>query len=957
MLVIAEKIESGANSSPLCAVGFWISDSMRGVLQFMVLIGRGQEKDRLLTNFSLVRSTGRSRTVLVEASAGCGKTELLGELVRHVESLDLPVLHTTAIAEERDAPLGVIRNLVNGAPFPDELVRRFHTLGDAVARRGGARRDAAWYELMRTFCTEVRALARREPVVVAVDDVHHGDADSLRQLLHLARHCCQVPVLLAFTAPLVGGLAGSGFGAELLRQPNFDRLPLPKFDARNVADFLAEFGHTGAVLDMAEQCFAISGGNPLLLRALLEDARLDSERSGDGTVVVPRAGQAYGKAVVVCLDRSGEKVREVAAGLAVLGEAFTPDLLSRLLDISAAELVENLQALRGAGVVGGTAFQHPAAKDAVLDSLEPSHRLDLHHRSAELLHTVGASPVLVADHLHRAGQTDGSWAVEVLQQAAEQLLLEDGADRAVSCLELAHTVSEDPLLRAQIKIRLGSVARRISVADAERHVDDALRVFRTDSIDPSDAGELGELLLAHGRLEQARTLLDQGLRPGDGARVRRRGTESHESTVRRGVWHAGGCSARPDPVGAHPPAAGEGGRTLARLGGAPSGQETEHIAGTEGLLEITHLTDATFDFVVDAIRTLLGLGAVERTLHWCDTFLGESTVRDAPGWEAAFAAVRAEAGVHGGNLAEAERDANRCLALLPERHRSAFEAAAVARLVTVHIARGNQEKVTRLLSRPVADHLPDTVHWLHYLRARGLYYLATRQYDSALRDFHEVGRVAERWGTDWPALLPWRTDIAEVLLRLGEREHGHRLATEQLALVQHGAPRIRGISLRLQALAAKPATRISLLNRAAVELDRADDPLELSRTLFDLSDAYRQSRQSRQAAAVLRRARLLAEKCGAAPPRDRIGARDAPETTVEPLFAETAGQRAEWEHLSESERRVASLAADGCTNREISGRLHITISTVEQHLTRVYRKLNISGREELIAGSRAGVQV
>lgn len=44
---------------------------------------------------------------------------------------------------------------------------------------------------------------------------------------------------------------------------------------------------------------------------------------------------------------------------------------------------------------------------------------------------------------------------------------------------------------------------------------------------------------------------------------------------------------------------------------------------------------------------------------------------------------------------------------------------------------------------------------------------------------------------------------------------------------------------------------------------------------------------------------------------------------------------------------MAALAACGATNREISERLHITMSTVEQHLTRVYRKLDVSGRREL----------
>ena len=51
--------------------------------------------------------------------------------------------------------------------------------------------------------------------------------------------------------------------------------------------------------------------------------------------------------------------------------------------------------------------------------------------------------------------------------------------------------------------------------------------------------------------------------------------------------------------------------------------------------------------------------------------------------------------------------------------------------------------------------------------------------------------------------------------------------------------------------------------------------------------------------------------------------------------------------LSDSERRVATLAALGYSNREVATRLYVTVTTVEQHLTRVYRKLSIRNREEL----------
>ncbi|MCX4657099.1 helix-turn-helix transcriptional regulator [Streptomyces microflavus] len=67
----------------------------------------------------------------------------------------------------------------------------------------------------------------------------------------------------------------------------------------------------------------------------------------------------------------------------------------------------------------------------------------------------------------------------------------------------------------------------------------------------------------------------------------------------------------------------------------------------------------------------------------------------------------------------------------------------------------------------------------------------------------------------------------------------------------------------------------------------------------------------------------------------------------------TAGHEAsEQAHdvLSEAELRVAALAAEGHTNREIARRLFITVSTVEQHMTRILRKLNLSRRDELPQG-------
>jgi DNA-binding CsgD family transcriptional regulator len=86
----------------------------------------------------------------------------------------------------------------------------------------------------------------------------------------------------------------------------------------------------------------------------------------------------------------------------------------------------------------------------------------------------------------------------------------------------------------------------------------------------------------------------------------------------------------------------------------------------------------------------------------------------------------------------------------------------------------------------------------------------------------------------------------------------------------------------------------------------------------------------------------LAEGCHAELLRRKLKPSD------DTLEAGVAGAKDGLATLTDAERRVVNLAARGHTNREIGDRLFITVSTVEQHLTRAYRKLKISTRTELV---------
>ncbi|MFG2619451.1 AAA family ATPase [Streptomyces sp. NPDC048507] len=992
-----------------CHAGVARATRLRGCLFCMVLFGRTEEMKLLVSVYSALCSSGRSATILVEAAPGCGKSAVMAALAEHAESAGAVVLQTVAVPHESEVPLSLLRNIVDGSPFYDMLAPRFRALsgGPSTEQDDAAceqiRRDSERYELQREFCASLRELSRTTPVVLAVDDVQHGDRESLRQLLHLARHCRTAPLMMLFTrSPATCGRQEIGFGAELLRQPNFTRVRLPRLDRGAVLGLLAEAWPGRQEAHTVDRYVALSGGNPLLLRALMEDHRAHAGPGANRPLTELRTGQSYRDALLVCLERGGELSRKVATGLAVLGGPAHGDLLADLLALSPGQLTETLNALAESGIVEGRAFRSPHARDTVLNALDPARRHELHSRAAELLHARGAPPCATAEHLVQAGRADGVWGVGVLREAAEQALLDDHVKQAVSYLELAHAACEDPTRRIEIRIRLALIAQRISAATAELHLAEVSETLRLCPVPDETVGSFVELLLAHGWLEQARDIIERTA-PGDGEPD---GAGTAEDEI-CGAWDRGGepapwplaasspdTGAQEDPpdCGAVPPRA-QGrlwGRRPAASWGTQRPRELEqYVAGAEGLLEITPLMDFTFYPLLGAMQSLLHNGAVDRVVHWCDTFTRRSAHRDAPGWEASFAALRAEASLHRGDLAAAEKGLRDCLSALPQRHRSTSEGAVVAHLVVVKIAQGDLDEAARCLSRPTARSLAGSVHWLVYRRARGLYHLANHRYHSALRDFNAAGRLAGLWGLDRPGLLPWRTDAAEAMLRLGEREEALRLATEQLAMAENGSPRVRGISLRMRALAADQHGRVALLGEALTELRRSGDRLAVARVLFDLADAHEEAGESRRAVVSRRRATRLAKECGARSLLHRDEGGSAPEASKRihlacagalPVPPEEAEAQAEAEpdegapdevaadrpggpaagprqELSDSERKVAALAANGYTNREISVRLFITKSTVEQHLTRVYRKLRVAGREELPLDLETSVEV
>jgi DNA-binding CsgD family transcriptional regulator len=266
----------------------------------------------------------------------------------------------------------------------------------------------------------------------------------------------------------------------------------------------------------------------------------------------------------------------------------------------------------------------------------------------------------------------------------------------------------------------------------------------------------------------------------------------------------------------------------------------------------------------------------------------------------------------------------------------------------VLLERGQTDEAAALLAGISLDDLP-VGHHIQFLYARGRVRLEARQLEGALADFLQAANSAESIEILNPAYVPWRSHAALALRELGRAEEAQALAREELALSRTwGAPRTLGMSLRALGLV-EGGQAGELLLREAVEV-LADSParLEHARALVDLGALLRRGNSRSEARQLLRLGVELAHQCGATALVTRAN-QELAATGAHPRSILLSGLDA----LTASERRVAQMAADNLSNKEIAQALFVTVKTIEQHLSRVYRKLDIGSRRELGAALAA----
>jgi DNA-binding CsgD family transcriptional regulator len=271
-------------------------------------------------------------------------------------------------------------------------------------------------------------------------------------------------------------------------------------------------------------------------------------------------------------------------------------------------------------------------------------------------------------------------------------------------------------------------------------------------------------------------------------------------------------------------------------------------------------------------------------------------------------------------------------------------------LVDTAIEAGQLSEAQALLERLPHDRLVPGLGTVHIPPAWGRLRLAQGRPADALAEF-KLGLAMmsrEAWGVDMHdnGFLHLRSGAARASLQLGARDQARELADSELSDARaFAAPRALGIALRVAGLAWGGPRGMDLLRESVDVLRKSPAVLERAHSLVELGAAERRAGHIAPAREPLVEALDLAARCGARPLAVRAR---------EELKASGARPRSEWrtgvESLSPGELRVARLAAEGRTNREIAQSLYVTVKTIEGHLARAYGKLNIAGRDQLRQG-------
>jgi DNA-binding CsgD family transcriptional regulator len=871
---------------------------------------------------------------VLRGSAGIGKTALLDHAVQAASGFE--VLYYTAVESEAELPFAGLQALLGGqlVSLPEIPEPQARALRAALALESipATNRLAVYAGALSLL----GVAAERVPLLVVVDDAHWLDRPSAEALTFVARRLTAESLALLLAVR-------EGEGADLgVALPTIEVEPL---EVATALELLHERFGSAIAEKVARHLAEATGGNPL---ALLEVAALLDEGERAGREALPDY-----------LPASESVERTVRRALRNLPpEARRALLVAAASDSPTGGDLAALESAEDAGLVrihaGSVAFRHPLVRSAVYHAASADERRAAHRTLAEAL-TGEEDSDRRAWHLAAAAEGSDESVAEALEAAAARFAERGGQASAARALERAAELSEDD----------DACARRLHAAGrAAEHAGDLQRAALLAERALNRVRDPGIRAAAKVLAWQVNEWRGLAVDEGDFETEAERLAPSHPARAALLLWVSSSAawrrlelaralrlarrSVEMFPVSA--PWPGEApwepwmgdiaasnrwslAFILLLLGRPTEADEAVRGVRAYGDLPIYYLThveryDEARSRIERVLRSSRATGDVWAEIHMTRNLATVDL------WQGRFPAARAGAAR---SLAMAES--------IAAPHAIAFSLSNLAWLAAVE---GRESEAREHAAR--ADDLAQHGVGSRLLQARvqatlGLLELGLARPLAAIEKLRPVADLAERHDVREPSVLPYAPDLIEAYARAGERQ----AAMSELAKLAE----LAGAVDRRWALAAVarlhgllgPDDDLDEHFGAALELHEqgAGSPFERARTELLYGERLRRAKRRVEAREHLRSAVELFDGLGAAPWSEQARRELRASGESIPRRDPTAPEK-----LTPQELQIALQVAEGKTNRDVAAALFLSPKTVEFHLTRVYRKLNIHSRAELV---------
>lgn len=920
------------------------------------LIGRAAEVEAVDRLLGLARRSLAS--VVIDGDAGIGKTAIWRAAIERADERGSRVLRSAPAESERALALGGLTDLLSAVTDAELAILpsvQRHALEIAILRAEPSGQLPDQRTISVATATLLRGLASERSLVLAIDDAQWLDDASAAILAYAIRRLADrgAGILLAVRgqpdAPTLELTAG--VPAEQRERLHVGPLPLAALHQL----FLARFGTSfpRLVLVRIEEA---SGGNPFYA---LEIAR---EVARSGAVVTPGERLPIPDYTLGALveARIGAVPPATRAALLLAAVAAEPtiDTLRRADPGAPAALDPALRSGIAAVDRQAIRFAHPLLAQAVISLASPDELRRVH---ATLARTATSDD---ARARHLGGATEGRHEnVAAALEAAAAASRDRGATLdAASLYERACELTPEP--HADQAIRRALLAAECLFIDVSEIVQaDTILETVIAKAPPGPARAEALSLRAiiryyHGQTPDAVRLGEQALAEAGGDPLLRAMVLGRAAFLVMQVDLERGNGLAAEAIG------------LLEGEGAPPEVEPDllanvlllHASSELGLVRglLTDEIDRGTALITEAGRSWEHDGAdgiayglarqlddVDRAIEMTERLI---RAKSGPGGDDPFNLVSLSGlQVLRGDWPAARRSAEAADEGYGREGADVFPSWRLRGLALVAAYEGQVAAATRLASEglELAFASGDLALEVYHRHILGFVALSTGDVHEADVQLTAAERAATASGTLHPGRFKLDGDRVEAALAIGDvdraaaiidgLEHAERVAPTPWTLAI--AARGRGL---LQAARGDADGALDSLARALVAHERLPMPFERARTLLALGQLHRRRKEKRLADGRLREALAVFETLGAPLWADRATAELA-----------RVGLRPRASHdLTETERRVAELAATGLSSRQIAERAFLAPKTVGNVLGRVYEKLGIHSRAEL--GARMG---